>query len=689
MLSASISVPPDVPRDLQVSTFMKDKDGLWFQAPALRRPDAGKTRRLDFNLAPAEGLVVARGHGATWSPYHAGHVTEMGLQIFSPSQWRGSVTVGGVTVTEAAVRPLGIVGFELATGASTAYDPVEFSFDLSTPVIHPFDPTECDIEAVFRAPSGRETRRKAFFYQPFRRALNSRGEEELTANGRSAWRVRFTPVESGRHDWMLQAKVAAQSLQTQWHPLDVQPCRPRGFVRVSERDPRYFETADGQFFYPIGQNIHSPLDRRSAQMLGIPLPPNRGTFAYDDYFRKMAAHGENAVIIWMCNWWVSIEWTKRWRGFHGLNDYNLASAWRLDYLLDAAARNGIHVLLVLDNHGKLSKYVDSEWDTSPYNRVNGGPCLTPEQFFTSPRAWEYYRRRLDYIVARWGSHPNLIGYEIVSEMNLVGTSAGYRKHPDHMVWVRNVAKYLDRIDAYARPITVQYSTDYQSVDERVASLQGLDFLVGDAYKPGGSIVPLMIKTAEANSRFGKPTFSAEFGGNWNATTPARLHADLHAGLWTNAMTVSSAAPFFWWFDFVDRYDLYGEYAALASFLKGEDRRGMKAVTACPTVQRDGQDAPELGAVSLMGEECAYVWVFDRSGSEIMPEDKRVVPHTDVTCGLSGLKFGRYRVEYWDTRAGTVTRFETRDVDDDGVLTLAPPPFRVDTAVKAKRMKGQR
>ena len=602
--SASVAVwlPVRAPADTKVALFLTDKDGLWFQSWADSDLRPGEWRTATFDLSPSSARVEPCGHEAAWNDYFAARVARVGVQLFSAEAWEGVVRLGPLRFTTGEGRPppLRILRLRALTDEPRSFEMFELAFDIEGSFPNPFDPDAIQIDAAIAAPEGREVLVPAFYYQPYRRRLGADEVEEVVPSGRASWRVRYTPMASGRHTWRLLIRTPAARLETRAHVFEAAEGKPRGFVRRSERDPRYFETADGAFVYPIGLNIHAPFDARCAQMLGTPVLPNRGTFAYDDYFAKMARAGQNAVIVWMCNWWLSIEWTRQWRGFHGLSDYHLGNAWRLDHVLDAAAEHGIFVHLVLDNHGKLSTWVDPEWENNPYNAKLGGPCESPEDFFSSPVAFHLYSKRLRYIVARWSSHPNLLGYEFVSELNLVGSSRRFKGHPSHASWCRRACAYLARTDPHRRPVGVQYSNDYESVDPNVASLPSLDFLVGDVYKPGGAIVRLMVKTAEMNGRFGKPTFSAEFGGSWNGTTPARLHADLHAGLWSNAMTTAAGAPFFWWFDFVDRYDLYGEHRALARFMAGEDRRGLKLQTQTPPVTRAGQPASELGAVALVG-----------------------------------------------------------------------------------------
>ncbi len=682
-------IPKDAPTDLGVSVFLKDKDGLWFQCRTEQPLHRGAWQSLVFDLSPASADVQPAGTRAVWNGYYSSHVADVGVGVFSAADQALRVAFSRIEFLPVAGPPvpLRICAVQELTPHPATYTRYELAFDLSRTTGNPFNPEEVAVDAVFRTPSGTTMTVPAFYYQPYARRLDADEVETVEPSGPASWRVRFTPLEPGHHTWRLQVRARGERLETAEHAFNVSLGEPHGFVRVSKHDPRYFETADGKFFYPIGQNIHAPFDRRCAKLLGVPVLPNRGTFAYDHYFEKMAANGGNAAIVWMSNWWVSIEWTKAWPGFNGLTDYNLGNAWRLDYLLDSAEKHGIHVLLVLDNHGKFSSFMDPEWESSPYSVLNGGPCQTPESFFSSVDAFDVYRKRLRYIAARWGAHPALLGFELISELNLVGTSRAFHNHPSQATWVRKACQSLDADCAYRRPITVQYSNDWQTVDRAVASLNELGFLVGDIYKPGGSIVPYVVETARQNGRFGKPTFSAEFGGNWDGTTTARLQADLHAGLWANAMTGTAGAPFFWWFDYIDRHDLYGEFRRLSKFMAGEDRRGQEFQTVEPeVVTQEGVPSAKVSAVAMVSRDGAVrAWVYDRLASEVWPGPRYANEHSGLRLRLPKLSPGGCRVEFWDTKQqGGVTETRQVEVGANGV-EISLPTFAIDCAIKVDRL----
>src|SRR5262249_54867981 len=83
---------------------------------------------------------------------------------------------------------------------------------------------------------------------------------------------------------------------------------------------------------------------------------------------------------------------------------------------------GIYILLVLDYHGMFATQADSfggnnYWPANPYNTANGGPCATPDAFFTSTNAEHVYEKRLRYLVARYGYRENLLAWEFFNEID--------------------------------------------------------------------------------------------------------------------------------------------------------------------------------------------------------------------------------------------------------------------------------
>ena len=705
-LSVTAQAGAGTPGDLRVSVCLKDKDGVWFQTPARPLRPAGDG--MTFSLSAHDPDVSAVGHGGVWNAYFHARTVQLGLCFFSTRPGRGEVTFrvhdagpGNDPPESAPTNPeippvpahlRGVSGFAAGEAEyepphrwlATAWQPFEIAFDVIPPCADPGDPNEFAVDVEFLAPSGRTIIRPAFFDQPHHRWIDARGSERIAPSGRAGWKVRFTPTEEGAHRWRLVARRRGEITFTgDWRDLPVAADRPTGFVRVSEAAPDRFEDAAGAPFWPLGLNLHSPVDARYARLRGRPPPPDRGTFLYEEYFVRMGAAAMNTAIVWMSNWWLSIEWNADWPGYGGLGDCHWGHAWKLDRLFADAARNGIHLLLVLDNHGKLSDGIDAEWPASPYNAANGGPCRTPEEFWTHPAAWRAYAGRLRYIVARWGAHPNLLGYELVSEINWTGSGPGMSRLPEHVQWIERAQRALRELDPHDRPVTVQYSGTTRDLDERVAASPALSFLAVNAYRSGGELPGVLREVWRRAGRFGKPVIIAEFGGAWNGSTSARLAADLRAGLWTALASDAAAAPFFWWHEFVAENNLYADFAAVARVRRSEHFTGGPLTPAEVVIVEPGAAAPSLRAVAGTSPDGARLWLYDATALDLMPEDAAAIRRAGATVRLAGLAPGRWRVAWFDTASGSLLSTAVAEATEAGAVFDAPP-FAVDVFALCRR-----
>jgi hypothetical protein len=178
----------------------------------------------------------------------------------------------------------------------------------------------------------------------------------------------------------------------------------------------------------------------------------------------------------------------------------------------------------------------------------------------------------------------------------------------------------------------------------------------------------------------KPFWVTEYGGNWNATSEPRLKADLHSGLWSTWLTNAVGTPLFWWYDYVDRRNLYSHYRAFSRFIRGEDRRGLKGQAAEVEVLGDSAG---LKGLRYRWRRGAYAWVYDTRAMEELPEAGAPCHHEDVRLRLTGLENGRYQVEYWDTYTGQVVSKASVEVDANQGVDLQLPPFDNDLAIKVK------
>ena len=691
-----VYVPRGAPANVKTLLFLKDKDGLWFQhflATALR---PGQWNAVTIDVSASSPRLRPSGHHRVWSSVSAHGMNLLGIKFFCDTPFDGAVFLDRVIAyppRESRQAPLRVLALRENALAVPRYGKFEITFDINRRVSNPFNPDHIKIDATFVCPGGKAVTIPAFFYQDYERAL-VHDRERLTPVGPGVWKARFAPVTVGEHQYYLtlthspdpQGRGKPEQLHTGKRSFRCVPSTSRGFVRISKKDPSYFEFDNGEWYYPIGHNVHTPSDDtpRAVAMqrrIKADILPDHGTFSYDRLFAKMADSGENIAEVWMCAWWLELEWIADWKHFHGLNRYNMLSAWRLDYLVDLAERRDLYLHLVFDNHGQCSTWCDPEWEDNPYNKVNGGFLTSPEEFFRDPIAKENYKKKLRYIVARWAYATRIAGFELWSEIDLVGDSYGFHSSAvaaaPKVQWHKEMSEHLDHIDPWDHIVTTHFSTTYSRIRSSISALPGIDYLTCDAYRGSGSIIKLILATAGAFAAHGKPGFITEYGGSPFAATVPQLRADLHAGLWSTYMTHTAGTPLLWWFQFIDSDDLYWNFKAFAAYHKGEDRRGkglVRGTVAFP------QGHPDLSALCLQNPRMAYLWVYSASAMESKPA--RAPVFENITVRLSAMASGDYTVEVWDCyRAGRIASFKR--TASQGQLTIPLPKFRTDVALKVK------
>jgi hypothetical protein len=701
-------VTPDaqMPGTIEVTVFLKDGDHCWYEAALIRNPVPGQAREF---VVPFDDAALWRnaGHGKPLDGYSLLDVQEFGIGLFCEAPMDGTIAIEALHLVARSDRtePLRMVEFREPGRTVERYGRYEVRFRLNRAFDNPFDPEQVDVAAEVTAPSGATWTAYGFFAQDYTRGIVD-GLEQLTADGAPYWAVRIVPREEGVHTYRLMVKTPDETVALEPREFRVAASERPGYVRVSERDPVHFEFDSGGGFFPLGHSVHASIDEHYHRMQKLPLPAtDRKTLFYDEVFARMAAAGETFTELWMCPWWMELEWRGDWFPFKGLGRYNQETAWRLDYLFELADRDGIYLQIALMNHGELTMQVDADWPNSPYNTANGGFLDRPGDWFTSERAQKLWRQKLRYIIARWGGEPHLFGWVLISESDLTGPYTGWvSREPTYREWAIPTARYIRSIDPGRHPITNHYYGDYAHLDKQLFGAPEMDYMACDCYRcgPGGEgrdLVDLLLGTVALSREMGKPIIISEYGGDWCGARDNELKADQHGGIWAAYMCGMTSTPLFWWFDFVEQRSLYGTYAAFAKFVEGEDRRGKKAETVRPKVTLPEELDTPVHAVARVGERWLDAWIYEDRGlpiinyresvnafyapQKIVDEPWSFHTITGATITVGAFWPGRYTAEFWDTVRGTVIATSDVTVETDGVLTITTPTFTRDVALKVR------
>jgi len=428
---------------------------------------------------------------------------------------------------------------------------VEFQVNNVPAATNRFDPDLIRLDATFTAPSGRTLVVPGFWFQNYARSLSG-GTERLSLSGSASWRIRFTPQEAGNYSLALAIVTngipAGSAVVTDFTVLNTNQLLRSGFVQVAPGQ-QYFRTGDGQPLRLIGHNVcwHG----------------GRGTYDYDDWFSAMQSAGENFARLWM---WPSAFGLECEPGT--LTNYRLDRAWQLDYVVQLAEQRGISLLLCLDYHGMFQTVPDywggnDVWKTNPYNVTNGGPCLSPNAFFTNTTARVLYQKRLRYLVARYGYSPNLLAWEFFNEID---NSYNNLNGADVAAWHGTVGAWLRTNDPFGHLITT--SLTGSSDRPEMWQLPQLDFASYHSYGEAKPATKLASVSQSFLARYGKPVMMGEFGVNftgWDRASDPYLRGFRQA-LWGAAVGGSTGTAMSWWWENIHSENVYPVLTAIGTVL---------------------------------------------------------------------------------------------------------------------------
>ena len=456
---------------------------------------------------------------------------------------------GAVIVPAAAETPTIV-----ALNAPRLWERAEFRVDGAPSAANPFDPALVRLDASFTPPSGGRLSVPAFWYQDYSDALVD-AREVLTPVGPPHWRIRFTPTEPGGYTLSLTIRIQGSPVGD---PVVVhftvpggEPEARHGWVRVAP-DRRWFETSDGRPLRLIGENVCWS-DEQGA-----------GTFDYERWFSHLEAAGGNFARLWLAPWFLPLEHKPG-----TLNRYDLGAAWQIDRIFELAARHHLYVLLCLDHHGMFQVGnqnwggSNNFWTRNPYSQAAGGPCAQPNDFFTDAGARALYEKRLRYLVGRYGDSPQLLAWQFFNEIDNV---YGPLKGEDVLAWHRDMGARLRALDPYHHLVTTSLTGG--SVRPEIWEIPEMDFSMYHSY---GDASPADRVSALAHAfvrRDGKPMMIGEFGtsaANWNSPADPFLRG-FRQGLWGGALGGSVGTAMSWWWDDIDRENVYPVYAAMHRIL---------------------------------------------------------------------------------------------------------------------------
>jgi len=379
-------------------------------------------------------------------------------------------------------------------------------------------------------------------------------------------------------------------------------------VTPSPRYARYFETADGRTYIPIGLNLCFPRHAvKREEGLGK-------MFRWLDY---LSENGGNFARIFMGQSFFDVE-----SGAFGT--FNEEKASRLDAVLEYAWQRGVRLKLTIDLFRTVEENEQAEifpgavsFSKPNFHTSNNGCFEDMDDYLLSAEGKTHFLRKLDWLAERYGDHPGIFGWDLWNEMNAVGSQ-------HWQAWTREMLVELKK--RFPRHLAMQtlgsMDGDHSLRNyEAIMPLASNEASQAHRYLDAGARYaichgPVDVMMADAVRELlriapGKPAILAEGGavefqhaGPWLLYPEDREGIVLHDVLFAPFFSGAAGCGQAWhWQEYVDPNHLWSHYARFAAAIAGVDPIDQRL-----TPQR--WDTNSLRVYALVGRTQCLVWCRD-------------------------------------------------------------------------------
>lgn len=404
-------------------------------------------------------------------------------------------------------------------------------------------------------------------------------------------------------------------------------------------------------------------------------PTGWETGQFTPLFRAARDSGEKLVRIHLTNGMaphaaageIDEAWARRW-----------------EQVFDQARADGLYVLPVFGvwadwNDGSRGETWHG-WETNPYNAAKGGVGRVPAEILGDTVCRRQWLQWLEALVVRWRDRPEIVGWEVFSELDLV-SGATEAAGVEFMV---NAAAVVRQADPRHRPVTASLA----GINEwpQLFASNAVDLVQVHPYanlpRYKGELSALILDCVRARlARYGKPVLIGESGLDSRPPQGTLVQApgapiEINHALWAALVSGAAVGRMLWWEDGYDQYSgldlrtaVQDASAPVARFAAAVDFTGFRPVAV---TMSEGVKGAVLG-----NDRCLVGWFKD---ARCVPPDWPVqsLEAQSVTLNVAGA--AAWHVEFTDPRSGLVTG-QADAQPQEGRLALSLPAFSGSIAFK--------
>ncbi len=597
--------------------------------------------------------------------------------------------------------------------------------------INPYNPEQISIEINLTSPDNRNITKYGFYYKEFEVGNTGNTGIPLYWNDFDTdyhFRIRIAPDYIGKWNYIIKLILNNNELGTYNGSFECIPSDNKGYLEVSTNNNRFLRFEETQeSFFAIGENIAFPFYPSNGSH-GTPVYGNeewmltpRIEDRSNSLMNQLHDWGGNYMRLMMCTWQLGLERERLGVYDQGFNPdrgnfpYNNIinrqhHAWELDNIIDNAHELGLYIQLSLEGNSFFPQFYDdpsdnddpnwwhthglnTTWLGNPYLNILGQDALVDE-FFTNSSAKEYYKRKLRYVMSRWGYSTNISMWEMFNEIEQLFIAPPYpADYPSDEQWLfikqwhTEMAQYIkNNLDDKHLIMTssVGEALYFEGMD--LADFHGYsirrDFILGD-------LAPKVKLETEENS---KPLIIGELDLDYYYTLDPCSPLTFHNQIWSTSFTGSIGTYLHWDWNIAHDPNLryYENFRPLANFMQGVDHEwnnwqphtnGYHTSEGWQTEHENVEHfyMTNFNSSQVMGwfhnrtaywaneiPDC-YVPILDQNGDEIdriecPPDDnpclEYISPLSQQSLYLDGMHPGmEYQLQFFDTYSPIVTTID--------------------------------
>lgn len=270
-------------------------------------------------------------------------------------------------------------------------------------------------------PDGKIDTVETFEYQPVNVLYDDEGIEKIEKKGSAQNYCRYTPDFYGR------ATVKAFSFENKIDEIniDIDFSDSHGYVKVSERDGKYFAYSDGTPFILIGINAAFPTSYGKTDGTEFGRSSVRkylGLRQYERWFKKLSQNGCNMARVWLGHEYFTPD-------TENVYCFDKVQFTKIDMLLELAKKYHIKLKFTIEQFRFFDYHRCSDSDSyaddifRKFNKklyCDGKRCESIGEWLNNPKWRAAWLAKVGEFAKRYSGDTEIFAIELWNEMNCLG-----------------------------------------------------------------------------------------------------------------------------------------------------------------------------------------------------------------------------------------------------------------------------